>query len=162
MYLIKNGKKVISLDYSEIAIQKIKENIPETTTVLHDISKPLPFEKNSAEIVISDLSLHYFSKEVTNQVIAEISRVLMPNGHLLLRVNSTNDNNYGACSGEKIEDNFYLVEDKEKKKMPKRFFDEADIREFFKDWEIEYINEEKMDRYGNGKILWKVCLKNIK
>ena len=86
----------------------------------------------------------------------------MPNGHLLLRVNSTNDNNYGACSGEKIEDNFYLVEDKEKKKMPKRFFDEADIREFFKDWEIEYINEEKMDRYGNGKILWKVCLKNIK
>ena len=162
LYLIKNGKKVISLDYSEIAIQKIKENIPETTTVLHDISKPLPFEKNSAEIVISDLSLHYFSKEVTNQVIAEISRVLMPNGHLLLRVNSTNDNNYGACSGEKIEDNFYLVEDKEKKKMPKRFFDEADIREFFKDWEIEYINEEKMDRYGNGKILWKVCLKNIK
>lgn len=162
LYLINKEKKVISLDYSEISIKKIKENIPEATAILHNIEKPLPFENNSSEIIISDLSLHYFSREITNKIIAEIKRVLMPSGYLLLRVNSVNDKNYGAGDGEEIEPHFYMVEDNEKMKMTKRFFDEADIREFFKDWKIEYINEETMGRYGNGKILWKVCLKNIK
>lgn len=166
LYLINKGKKTISLDCSDYAIEKIKENIPETTTILHDMTKTFPFEENFTEVVIADLSLHYFSKDVTNQIISEISRILTPNGHLLIRVNSMNDTNFGVGQGKEIEKHFYLLDDVTKgnlqNAMEKRFFDETDIREFFKEWEIEYINEEKMDRYGNGKILWKVCLKNLK
>ncbi len=166
LYLINHGKETISIDCSDYAIEKIKLNIPETKAILHDMTKPFNFANNYTDVVIADLSLHYFSKDVTNQIIAEISRILVPNGHLLIRVNSMNDTNFCAGQGKEIEKHFYFVDDKTKgnirNSMEKRFFDEADIREFFKNWEIEYINEEKMDRYGNGKILWKVCLKNIK
>ena len=159
LYLLNRGKKVISVDCSDYAIEKLKENIPETTAVLHDITKPFPFESNSTEVVIADLSLHYFSKEVTKQIISEISRVLALNGHLLIRVNSVNDIEFEAVEGKKIENHFYFVDDVA---MEKRFFDEEDIREFFKGWEIEYISEEKMERYVNSKMIWKVCLKNLK
>lgn len=166
LYLINKGKKVISVDCSDYAIEKLKKNIPETTTVLHDMTTQFPFENDFVEVVIADLSLHYFSKEVTKRIISEISRVLTANGYLLIRVNSMNDTNFFAGQGKEIEKHFYLIDDITKgniqNPMEKRFFDEEDIREFFKDWDIEYINEENMDRYGNGKILWKVCLKNLK
>lgn len=157
LYLIKNGKQTISCDYSDFAIEKLKENIPETEAVLFDMTDNFPFEDNSVEIIIADLSLHYFSKEVTEKIIREIQRVLVPNGHLIFRVNSINDIDNGAMQGEKLEEHFYFV-----KNMTKRFFSKEDIKEFFSEWEIKYLNEEKMDRYQNNKILWKCCIQNRK
>lgn len=157
LYLIEKGKQTISVDYSDFAIEKIKENIPKTKAVLFDMTEEFPFEDNSAEIIIADLSLHYFSKEITQRIIKEIQRVLVPNGHLLFRVNSVNDINHGALQGEKIEENFYFI-----KSITKRFFDDKSIKKFFEGWEVEYLNEEKMDRYQNNKTLWKCCVKNVK
>lgn len=154
LYLIQKGKTTISCDYSDFAIEKLRENIPETQAILFDMTDKFPFEDNSTEIIIADLSLHYFSEEVTKNIIEEIKRVLVPNGHFLFRVNSINDINNGAMQGEKIEEHFYFV-----KNITKRFFDEKDIRNFFKDWKIEYLNEEKMDRYENNKKLWKCSVK---
>ena len=43
--------------------------------------------------------------------------------------------------------------------MVKRFFDEDDIRYFFKDYEILYLHEEVMKRYNLEKRLFRGCVR---
>ncbi len=105
--------------------------------------------------MIADLCLHYFTKADTLHILDEIQRVLMPGGHLFVRVNSINDVNYGAGQGEEIEHHLYLNEDG----CLKRFFDEADIRELFGAFEIEYLREERMTRYAADKYLFRVVVR---
>ena len=114
-----------------------------------------PFEDESFEVVIADLCLHYFTEKDTFGIIDEIKRILLPGGHLILRVNSINDVNHGAGKGTEIEKHLFETDDK----RLKRFFDDEDIRYFFKDFEIEYMNEEIMSRYKLEKRLYRVCVR---
>lgn len=159
LYLIEKGKKVIPCDYSKNAIQNIKKNFPEITIAkCFDMTKGLPFEDNFTDIVISDLSLHYFTKRQTLEILEEIKRILKPNGILLFRVNSVKDVNYGAGKGIELESHFYKTEDG----RYKRFFDEKDLNTFFSNWEKLYLYEEAMGRYGLEKILWRGAFKVVK
>jgi SAM-dependent methyltransferase len=152
LYLIERGKQVIPCDYSQNAIQNIKKNFPEVTRVeCFDMTKGLPFEDNFTDIVICDLSLHYFTKDKTLEILEEIKRVLKPNGILLFRVNSVRDVNHGAGEGTEIELHLYETEDG----RHKRFFDKDDFKVFFLNWEELYLNEETMGRYDLEKVLWK-------
>lgn len=155
MYLLERGKQVIPCDYSINAIKNIEKNLPQLKTIKHfDMTKGLPFEDNFTDIIIADLSLHYFSEEQTFNILEEIKRVLKPNGLLIFRVNSTKDTNFIPNDRLEIEHNFY-----ETSVGYKRFFDEEDINKFFSKWNIVYINEEDMGRYGHIKILWKGAVK---
>lgn len=155
LYIINKGKMVIPCDYSKNVVRNIKKNFPEINRVENfDMRERLPFEDNYTELVITDLSLHYFSEKVTFNILEEIKRVLKPNGLLLFRVNSTKDTNYKPDDRIKIEHNFY-----ETSVGYKRFFDEEDINKFFQEWDKLYINEETMRRYGHEKILWKGAVK---
>lgn len=156
LYLIEKGKNVIPCDYSKNAIENIKRNFPEVErTENFDMSKGLPFEDNFTNIIIADLSLHYFSEEKTFEILEEIKRVLKPNGLLLFRVNSVKDVNHGAGEGKEIETHLYETEDGRQK----RFFDEQDIKKFFDEWENLYMHEEIMGRYGMEKVLWRCAVK---
>lgn len=156
LYLIEKGKNVIPCDYSKNAIENIKRNFPEVERAeCFDMSKGLPFEDNLTDIIIADLSLHYFSEEKTFEILKEIKRVLKPNGLLFFRVNSVKDVNHGAGEGKEIEPHFYETEDGRQK----RFFDLNDINRFFSDFEILYINEETMGRYDLEKVLWRGAMK---
>lgn len=158
-YLIEHGKKVVACDYSENAVENIRKNFPELIDVkCFDMTKGLPFEDGYAGIVIADLSLHYFSKNVTKQILKDIKRVLCDNGKLIFRVNSVNDVNHGAGQGKELEPHYYLNENNGRYK---RYFDMDDINEFFKDWNIDYVSEEKMDRYELLKILWRAKVSKI-
>ena len=46
-----------------------------------------PFEDNSTDLVIADLSLHYFKEKDTNRIISEIKRILKLNGYLFFIAN---------------------------------------------------------------------------
>ena len=152
LYLIQKGKKVIPCDYSEKLIAYIQKNFPELErTECFDMTKGLPFEDNFTDIVIADLSLHYFTKGTTYKILEEIKRVLKQKGILIFRVNSINDINFEAKQGREIEKHLYETEESEYK----RFFDINDIQEFFSTWDILYINEEKTERFGTEKIAWK-------
>ena len=156
LYLIEKGKEIIPCDYSENAIESIKVNFPEIKKIkCFDMIDGLPFVDNYTDIIISDLSLHYFSKATTMYIIDEIKRVLKPNGILLIRVNHINDFNNGTKKIKEIEKHYYETEDG----RFKRFFDRNDIVDFFKNWDIQYINEEIMKRYGNDKIVWECKIK---
>ena len=159
LYLINKNKKVISCDLSENAISNIKKNFPEILDAkVVNMLDGLPFDDNSADLIIADLSLHYFNKNDTIYIINEIKRVLSNNGHLIFRVNSINDVNHGAGKGTEVEKNLFLTNDN----RLKRFFDIEDINYFFGSFEIEYIKEEIMTRYELEKRLYRGCVKNIK
>ena len=160
-YLIEKGKEVIPCDFSAIAIQNIKKNFPMIkTTKVFDMTKGLPFDDNYTELIIADLSIHYFLEKTTFYVLEEIKRVLKPNGILLLRVNSINDTNFGAGSGKEIEHHLYEVSIQNG--SMKRFFDKEDIDRFFVGWKIIYLNEDTLRRFLLEKKLWTGAVKVIK
>ena len=156
LYLIEKGKEVIPCDYSKNAIQNIKNNFPEVErTECFDMTKGLPFEDNFTDLVICDLSLHYFKEKTTFEILKELKRVLKPNGILLFRVNSIKDVNHGAGEGKEIEPHLYETIDG----RYKRFFDYEDIESFFASWKKLYVHEETMGRYEKEKVLWKCAMR---
>ena len=150
-YLVERGKQVIACDYSPNAIENIRKNFPEIMEAkCFDMTEGLPFPDGYTELLIADLSLHYFSENTTRFLLGEIKRVLTGDGMLLMRVNSVNDINHGAGEGEEIERHLYRTSDG----RTKRFFDEADIHRFFGDWDISYCKENELHRYALPKQLW--------
>ncbi len=155
-YLTEKGKQVIACDGSEHAIANLKANFPDIREArCMDMLEGFDFEDESFEVIIADLCLHYFGEKDTEMIISELKRILLPGGHIILRVNSINDVNHGAGQGKEIE---YHVFESSQGTM-KRFFDEADIRKFFKEFEIEYLKEEIMSRYRLEKRLYRVCVR---
>lgn len=155
LYLLERGYKVISCDFFEVAINRVKELVPGAQGMVMDMLNGLPFEDSSIKVLIADLSLHYFYWKDTMRIVNEISRVLTPGGYLLSRLNSTKDINHGANQGTIIEKNYYAIND-----TMKRFFDKEDIVKLFRGWNIKYINEYEICRYEFPKILWEIALKN--
>lgn len=156
LYLIQKGKKVISCDQSPNAISNIKSNFPEVfDTRCFNMLDGFPFDDHSTELIIADLCLHYFREKDTFNIINEIKRVLSPDGHLILRVNSINDVNYGAGRGTEIEKHLFMTDDN----RLKRFFCDDDLQYFFRGFKFLYSKEETMNRYDLEKKLYKVCLK---
>ena len=154
LYLTERGLHVLACDYSEVALEKIKKNFSDVETKFLDISQPMPFKKNSFDIIIADLTLHYFDTPTTFSVMNEIKRILTPNGYLFARVNSVYDTNYGAGQGEKIEENFYFVNG-----YNKRFFTLEDAEKFFSAIGKPTITESDMLRYSQPKKVIEVSVK---
>lgn len=146
LYLTERGFKVIACDYSDVALKHLKEQLKSVETKRIDISNPLPFKDTTFDLVIADLSLHYFDEKTTIEIMKEIKRILKPNGHLLARVNSIADKNFGAGNGQKIEDNYYFVEG-----YNKRFFSIEDAKKFFSYIGKTKIKEADMLRYREPK-----------
>ncbi len=155
---ISNLKKtIVACDFSNVALDIINKNIKSNyvRTINMDMTKKFIFPDNYTNLIIADLSLHYFNEITTFAILNEIKRILKKDGYLLFRVNSTKDINYGALSGTEIEKNYYSVND-----YNKRFFAKKDILYFFKDFEIISLEEETMYRYELPKVLWKSLVKN--
>lgn len=159
LYLIGKGKDVISCDFSEEALNNVNK-YEGTNTLLFDMLNKFPFEENYTDLIIADISLHYFSNEDTKKIINEIKRVLKPNGYLIFRVNSINSTEYKEIISKGIlekEKHFFFYNN-----MDKRFFDEEDIRCFFKDFKFILLREENMARWCPDKIIWKGVVCNEK
>ncbi len=154
--LIQRNKEVIPCDQSANAITCIRENFPEIKEAFcFDMLDGLPFNDEFCDIIIADLSLHYFRSDDTERIIDDIYRVLKPEGYLIFRVNSVNDVNFGAGKGKQIERNLYQTSDG----RLKRFFDREDIVLFFDRFKLEYIQEKSMERYILEKKLYEGCVK---
>lgn len=156
LYLINKGKKVIPCDFSDSAIHQVKMNFPEITRAEQfDMLNGMPFSDEFTDIVVADLCLHYFTTEETFRILNEIKRILKPGGFLFARVNSVNDVNHGAGKGIQKERHLYLTKDN----RYKRFFDEQDIAFFFNGWNKVYVNEERIMRFKDEKVLWKIAMR---
>ncbi len=159
LYLLNKGKSVIPCDASMTAIQNIRDNFPEIREALcFDMLEKFPIGNNMTDLVIADLSLHYFTREDTIKILKEIKRILVNRGHLLARVNSMDDVNHGAGEGLEVEPHLYMTSDG----RYKRFFDYADIYDIFSVFEIKYLRDQVMTRYKLPKKAYILDLKNRK
>ncbi len=156
-YLLKNGfHNIIACDFSEEVLKIVNAETPNLKTMLFDMSAGLPFKDSSINIIVADLSLHYFSSSTTKYIFNEIYRVLKDNGYLIGRVNSTNDKFHIPNNAQELEKNFYYDGD-----IYKKFFERKDFDSLFKNFKICNIEEKYMDRYEKPKILWEFCIEKL-
>jgi SAM-dependent methyltransferase len=147
--LISAGCKVIAMDIAMENLVECAGSASSADNLQVDISKPLPFAKDSASVIIASLSLHYFSWDVTLRIASEIRRCIKNDGFLLARFNSVNDRYHGSSSTLEIEPNFYNVGT-----GTKRFFDENSVQLFLQGWNIQFLEENVIDRYKKPKYVW--------
>lgn len=153
-YLINNGYKVIACDFSSEALMHLKKIIPEAVVSEFDMLNGLPFEENSIKIVVADLSIHYFYWEDTIKVVNNIAKVLEEGGYFIFRVNSINDENYSqGKNAQKIEDGYFKFKDN-----AIRLFNEEQLKQLFKGWNIINIQENDIVRYRRTKTVWEVVV----
>lgn len=154
-HLFKLGfKNILACDFSKIALDMVKKENPELKTMLFDMSKEFSFADNSIDIIIADLSLHYFDNNTTKYIFNEIHRTLKTGGYLIARVNSVNDKLHIPVNNNEIEHNFYYDGN-----LYKRFFDKSDFEQLFKNFDIYSLEEKHMTRYVKEKVLWEFCLR---
>jgi len=146
-YLLKKEKDASACDYSDSAIKIININFPSVKTKVFDMSDGLEYDDNTFDLIIAELSMHYFSEAVTLNIISELKRILNKNGNLILKVNSVQEFENGESQGKQIEKNFFELNNRKK-----RFFDEDEIKRFFKDWNIISILENEMVKYYKPKV----------
>ncbi|CAN7540273.1 class I SAM-dependent methyltransferase [Paenibacillus sp. LjRoot153] len=155
-YLVEQGLSPIACDISEVAIQTLKSFLPDIQTHCLDMTEGLPFQKESVQVLIADLSIHYFDESTTHEIIRDLHKVLKPDGLLLCRLNSTNEIGNKGNVMQTTERNLLVSEG-----IYRRFFDREEIERFFdkEKWTYLHIEEYEMDRYTNKKILWEIALK---
>jgi ubiquinone/menaquinone biosynthesis C-methylase UbiE len=156
-FMLSKTDNVFALDYAESAINIIK-NKYQIEAITADMRMTLPYNDQSFEIIICDLSLHYFSESETKSIIEEIRRIMKSRGVLLARLNSINDIKHGAQKGKEIEKGYFEYDGRRK-----RFFDKEMIQRFFsKYFEIEYLEEKRTGKYLEEKVLWEMkAVKNL-
>ncbi|MCI8361878.1 MAG: class I SAM-dependent methyltransferase [Clostridia bacterium] len=152
-WLLDKGFDVVSCDFSDRALNKLKEIIPNSKTMQIDIKEKLPFEDNSIGLINANLSIHYFSMENTIKIFNEIRRVLKPNGLFVGRVNSDKNEGYIQENTKEIEKNFYYEDGRYRRLFNKEQFDTLT-----KDWNVIVLNEDVTIRLGRKKALWEFIL----
>lgn len=83
-YFATQGYRVVATDFSEEVIEQNKA-LSGSNTISYsvlDMQEPLPYDSGAFDAVYAYLSLHYYTKEQTEAIIAEIHRVLKPSGIL--------------------------------------------------------------------------------
>lgn len=155
-YII-NGfaSEIYVIEKDEYSLEILKQKIPNAKIICGDFRDVLPVFDKKINTVIASLSLHYFSNIETKQIISNLYNILEDTGTLIVRVNSSNDVNYGAVGFPKIEEEYFNING-----MPKRFFSNKAIENYFNpNWEIIEIKEKSIDRYTNEKIIWEFIAK---
>lgn len=80
--------EVCATDFSDIAIEKNKADSEGVNFLTVDMSKKLPFDDGSFDVVYANLSLHYFDDQTTASLFNEINRVISSGGKLIYRCKS--------------------------------------------------------------------------
>lgn len=147
---------VVATDFSFEALKIVSEDNPNIKTMNIDITD-IKLENNSIDIVVADLCLHYFDFKTTQDILKKIYNILKDNGYLIGRVNSVNDVLHIPNNSSEIEPGYYYDGT-----IYKKFFSKEELIELLKDFDIEYIKEEKMDRYEKPKVLIEFCVRKVK
>ena len=157
--LTAQGFRVFAFDVIRKPIRRAVEIAPDARFFIADLQSPLPVRSAAVAVAVASLSIHYFSWQETLALLSEVRRVLRPGGVFVFRVNATDDVNFGAMQGEKIESNYYHVPPDGRNNRPfKRFFDEPSLRALLTPgWRITYLAHRTISRYDTPKQVWECC-----
>jgi SAM-dependent methyltransferase len=139
--LAREGYAVTAADLSAEAIGQAQANFgPCVTFLVADMAEPLPFRDASFDALMSNVALHMFPDAVTRSVLAEIRRVVRPDGLFLFHVNALEDRPLRArwrAVAQELERDYVL----EESGQTMHFFSEAYLRELLREW-----RELRLDR----------------
>ena len=154
-YLKNLPARLISCDFSDESISLMERRFPKADLAQFDLRAPFPFLDDSAEIIVADLCLHYFSDQEMAGIMKEIRRVLKDGGQLLCRVNSNKDPACGPESGWEIQEGLFFDGD-----AARRFFNREMIEGLFKPLHVSGLSEYVSDKYPKKKVLWEFTGQN--
>lgn len=142
-FFAQNNFKVISTDFCKNAldISKNKSSNLDIDFKVVDLSKKLPFNDISFDIVYSHMALHYFDQKETQQLFNEIHRILKKNGYFTTLVNTINDPE--VLKSKKIEEEYFISP----VGIKKRFFSINYFRKLIENKYKIYILDEKGETY---------------
>ena len=129
------GHEVLALDFSAVAIRRASRHYADFGVDFRvtDFSRPLDLPSESFDLVYSRLSLHYFTDEATRALIAELVRVLLRNGRLVVLCRSVADPLWGK--GVEVEADMFRLDDH--------------VRHFFS---VEYLRELLADGFAQAEV----------
>ncbi len=78
------GADVIGLDNVKEALDIYKKKDPKAKTVLHDLTKPLPFPNNYFDKIACNNTLYAIPVEKRAKVVKEFYRILKPKGRMVI------------------------------------------------------------------------------
>ena len=81
--LVKHSQNVTGLDASPIAIQRAKQNVPQAQYV-ESFAEKMPFSDRQFDLVITNTAMHEMDSEQLQEIIAEVNRVLTPEGQFII------------------------------------------------------------------------------
>lgn len=139
--MIKAGWKVIAIDIndtSNIIKESLTEDEIERFTFICDSVENIEFEK--CDLVISFNALSFIDKESIKSVIEKIKKSLNLNGIIILNFFGKEDDFKNRQSGDNIKNTVYL-------------YDELEIRELLKDFEIIKFDERKKDEISGDGVM---------
>lgn len=152
--LVKAGLDVVAFDLSALSVGIARKRVPSAQIECQDICEPFPTLAKAPGVVVASLSLHYFDWKQTIEIVGRIHALLKPGGVLMCRLNSTEDNNFGAQGHAEIEPNFYSVNGE-----PKRFFDQVSVDDLFAiGWNSLSVEHMTTSKYVRSRALWEAVL----
>jgi len=155
--LAEAGHRVVALDLSPAKLEEARSRVSAAEFHCQDIRDPFPDSAAHARVVVASLSLHYFPWQETRAVVGRIRDLLLPDGLLLCRLNSTKDLHFGAVGHPEIEKDLYLVDGR-----PKRFFDRTAVEALFAaGWHALELEERTIRRYAEPKVVWEVVAETV-
>ena len=149
-----SGFQVVAADFAWTALQAAQQRTLQARVVQVDLRDGLPFADAAFQVVVANLSLHYFSHQQTCAILRQIRHCLAAHGLFLARFNSSNDVNFGAVGHPEVEPGYFLVDGEYK-----RFFDHSNVVKLFEDgWQLHNCEEMTTQRSGKPKVLWEVVV----
>ncbi|MGD8520344.1 MAG: class I SAM-dependent methyltransferase [Desulfobacterales bacterium] len=86
--LLDQGFEVSAIDISERALELCRREAPQARVERADIRESLPFSSGCFELIVANLSLHYFPWDMTEAIVIDVANRLVPGGLFAGRFNS--------------------------------------------------------------------------
>lgn len=99
----------------------------------------IPYDNEFFDAVICTSTLHHAVLEDIKKVIAEVQRVLKPNGYFIFDILSKNDKSYGL--GTEIESNTFLGGRKGEEEIPHHYTNEVELESLLYEFSNVEINK---------------------
>ena len=148
VFLAKHDFEVHGFDVSPVGIKLAKRWMEDeklaASLIIGSIYNKLPYANAFFDAVISVQVLHHNTAENIRRLIAEIWRVLQPEG-LFFATTPISKNQ--AQRFRQIEENTFLPLDGREKGIPHHIFDEDQIREFLSAFNILDIHVDSRNHY---------------
>ena len=158
LFFLKQGHSVFHCDISPVAVEKARRKIDNAgiiknfSTEVVDLNKDrIPKPDNFFDVIYSRLSLHYFDKDRTGEILADIKRVLKPGGVAFIAVKSPNDKDemeFLEKNNEKISEGLYREDSVLKSRYTKQQYETILKNAGIDNYEINDYEET----FGESKI----------